>query len=282
MKETRKKVFIAYADEKYRKTRDFAGKMAKIIGEFDKVVLYGPKDVDDDFKEQHKNTFAIKRGAGLWLWKPYIIAKALREECEDGDFLFYADSGSFFIRSVNHIIKAMANDDIYVSQIPLVEWQFTKTDCFKLMNCDDEKVKKSAQIQGSFVCVKKNQHSIDFINTWLNLCSDLRLLHPNNIALGLKNPDDFFAHREDQSILSLLCKTKGIKPHMDPTQYSKLPEHYWWFKNFIRVHLSYKKEYPICILLHRSPTVRFLSVVKEILIILLPRFVSVLYLHRNK
>lgn len=272
------KVFIAYADQKYETTRNFAGKMAKIFGNFDKVVLYGPKDIDQKFLSENKETFAIKRGAGLWLWKPYIIAKALREECSVGDYLFYGDAGSFFIRDVDHIIKAMWDESIYVSAVPLAEWQFTKADCFKLMGCHDEKIKETAQIQGSFLCLRKNHHTEVFINEWLGLCCDLKLLHPDNFALGSKNPDGFVAHREDQSILSLLCKKKGINPHLDPSQYGKYPEKYW-SDNHKKTPLGVKKEYPVCIILHRTANVNKIVALKQLILALVPRRLGLHLIH---
>lgn len=272
------KIFIAYADKKYQKTRNFAGKMAKWFGKFDKVVLYSPDDIDDDFKNRHKETFAIKRGAGLWLWKPYIIAKTLIRDCNEGDYLFYADSGSFFIRSVDHIIKAMGKDDIYVTTVPLVEWQFTKADCFQLLDCNNEKVKNSAQIQGTFVCIRKTQHSIEFIYKWLKLCSDIKLLHPENIALGLTNPKGYIAHREDQSLLSLLSKKEGVVPHEDPSQFGKYPEKYW-YRNYIKVVNNKKEEYPTIIILHRMPFIRWKVIFKNIFLLLIPHKIGALYIN---
>jgi hypothetical protein len=43
-----------------------------------------------------------------------------------------------------------------------------------------------------------------------------------------KNEESTFfkAHREDQSILSVLAKTEGIKPFSDPTDYGRFPNQY--------------------------------------------------------
>jgi len=108
------RIYITFGDEKYKKTRDFSAKMAKIVGNFDRVIAYGPEDIDNDFKQKHADIFRISRGYGLWLWKPYLIYKTLMKECDAGDLLFYGDGGSFFIRSVRHIELSMGGDDIWV------------------------------------------------------------------------------------------------------------------------------------------------------------------------
>lgn len=274
-------VFLAYGDEKFRKARDFSGKMAKWLGHFDKVLLWEPSDVDKGFMEKHKETFSYKRGAGLWLWKPYIIDKALREECSEGDFLFYCDSGAFFVHSVNHLTSSMSqNEDIYVSSISLVEWQFTKADCFRLLDCDKEDVKNSAQIQSGFIGIRKTASSVKFIRKWLELCCDLTLLSGDKTALGLQNPAGFVAHREDQSLLSLLCKMGGVKPHRDPSQFGKYPEHYW-HKGLVHAALPTDDKYPVCILLHRTPNVNVKEVAKKVAQIVLPRKIGLFFHHKD-
>lgn len=270
-----KKIFITYGNGKYQKARDFAGKMAKRFGHFDMVKLMGPEDIDKDFHERYKDTFAFKRGAGLWIWKPYIIDKMLREECSEGDYLFYSDAGAFFIRSVDYIIKPMMNraEDIFLTATPLVEWQFTKADCFKMLDCDNDRVRNSAQIQSGFICIRKSEKSVRFIKDWLALCCDLRLLHPQNIYLHEQNPPNFVANRDDQTLLSLLAKKRHIVPHRDPTQFGKYPERYW-LDNFVKVSVNYRDKYPVCIILHRSTNLSLLEIGKSLVLTFLPRKVG--------
>ena len=272
------KIFVTYSNERYAKARDFAGKMAKRFGKFDKVVIYKPEDIDDDFKENNKEILSFKKGAGLWLWKPYVVNKALNEECKDGDYLFYADAASFFIRSVDYIIKAWGDQDVFVSPVPLKEWQFTKADCFKLLNCDSDKFKQTAQIQGIFIGVRKTTNSIKFVKEWLDRCCDLRLMHPDNIALGLPNPKNFVSHREDQSMLSLLCKQENIHPHEDPSQGGKYPEMYD-NSGFQKASITNSIEYPVCIVHHHTADVNKSVVFKRLLQIILPKKIGLKLMH---
>ena len=279
------RIFITFGDEKFAKSRDFAAKMAKYFGGFDKVVAYAPKDIDDDFKEKHKKIFNIKRGYGLWLWKPYFIYKTLNEVCKDGDMLFYGDGGSFFFRSVKHIEKAMGDDDIWVSCVPFFEWQYTKSDAFKLLGCENEDYKKTAQIQGGFLYIRKTEHSVLFIKKWLEACCDIKLLHPDNIGLGLPVVNGFCAHREDQSLLSLLSKKEGLVPHKDPSQFGRYPE--WYFihrkqscdKSILEIQDVFnKREYPALIILHRMPVVDIYAIAKNFLILFVPKIIGNIYI----
>lgn len=59
----------------------------------------------------------------------------------EGDILFYRDSGIFFIVNVEQIIKSMANEYIWLYGLPLLEKQFTKPPVFRLINCDHDDYK---------------------------------------------------------------------------------------------------------------------------------------------
>ena len=74
-----KTVQISYADEKFAKAQRLNSWAGKQLGRFDEVVAYGPLDIDDAFYANNKTILSMPRGAGLWLWKPYIIYKQLEQ-----------------------------------------------------------------------------------------------------------------------------------------------------------------------------------------------------------
>jgi len=59
-----------------------------------------------------------ERGAGYWLWKPYIILKTLLYEMEEGDLLLYADSGSEAIGDLRPLFELAEEDDIVIFRNP--------------------------------------------------------------------------------------------------------------------------------------------------------------------
>ena len=40
---------------------------------FDNHHIFGPSDISEDFYKKNQNILDLKKGAGYFLWKPYII-----------------------------------------------------------------------------------------------------------------------------------------------------------------------------------------------------------------
>src|SRR6266568_1851483 len=97
------KLLINYANNIFQESQKLNTKTGKEIGLFDEVISYSPLDIDKNFLDKNKNVLKQKRGNGYWLWKPYFIKRGL-ETLKDGDFLFYCDSGSFFIKPITPLI----------------------------------------------------------------------------------------------------------------------------------------------------------------------------------
>ncbi|WP_127579951.1 hypothetical protein [Paenibacillus koleovorans] len=262
------KILINYADEKYKRTQKFNSWTGKYIGKLDKVYSFGPEDIDKDFKKRNKYILDVKRGNGLWLWKPYFILKVM-EECDEGDIIFYSDSGAFFLRNINTLIETIDSEKkIWVSDIPLLEVCFTKPSCFRNMNCDTDSYKYSNQIQATFFLTINCKETRAFVKRWLTLCCDYNLISPEEGQHNIEGTGrKFVSHREDQSILSLLCKKEMIFAHLDPTQRGKYPEWYKRYGNEFLVPYHTEKYSPI-LFLHKTPDVNIISCIKQYLICL--------------
>lgn len=143
----------------------------------------------------------------------------------DGYIVFYADSGSVFVKKIDSLILSLRDDEkIWVSDCPLLESCFTKPICFNKLECD-ESVINSNQIQATYLMLVCCDETREFVREWLHYCEDYELMSPEgSISLEYNKGTQFVAHREDQSILSLLCNKKGIKAHKDPSQRGKYPE----------------------------------------------------------
>lgn len=243
----KEKVLLTYASGNYRKAQRLNVQTGKWIAGFDRTIECGPEDIEEDFQKAHEDIFAYARGNGLWLWKPYLLLKTL-EELEEGSLLVYLDAGAFWARSAQPVFEILERENLYVSDLPLVEKQFSKAYVFDRMQMTEEQI-RSQQIQGTIIGVKKCGWTVAFIKEWLRLCCDAELLAPDRNPQGLD--ETFIAHREDQSILSCLCKTRGIKPHKDPTQYGMLPQKYRG-KDFILSVPVHNDGYKAMIALHRS------------------------------
>jgi hypothetical protein len=223
---------INYADKKYSKARKFNTKTAYSKGKVDNVFEYSPINIEVDFIERNKTILSYSRGNGLWLWKPYIINDALRK-ISFNDFLIYSDAGSFFVHDVRALINTMNSDhvDIMVFELPLLERQFTKKESFDLLGFDDY---SRNQILASYIIIRKSVKSIEFVSEWLEFMCDERIVSNKYFLSDVNEFPDFVAHREDQSVLSILCHKHGIVPYRDPSQFGDRPWEYasnkWLFR----------------------------------------------------
>ncbi len=183
------------------------------------------------FYQQHKAVLDCERGAGFWLWKPYLMLK-LMKEIPQGDFLFYHDVGRAFRRNPNIGYQFDRSID------PLVDWakqnngmfpgiyipvygpssRWTKRDCFVLTESDQEEYWSQPQVQAG-INVWQNTSSVrDFIAEWLQYCEDPRILTDQENQCGKPNFSDFLDHRHDQSVLTILLRKHGVSAYGNPQE----------------------------------------------------------------
>lgn len=217
------KIYINYADKKFQKAQKFAETMAKINGDFDIVETYNKKDLEPKFFQENKHILNQSRGGGYWLWKPYLICKKLLE-INDNDYLFYSDSGAFFLKSVDILIKEldMHNQDIMAFETPFIESQWTKKELFSEMGCAGSRFSETNQVMASFWLIKKSTFSVNFFKDWLDYsCNEENIT--DTLDDNIRQSSDFLEHRHDQSISSLLYKRYKLNPFQDPTQFGRYP-----------------------------------------------------------
>lgn len=221
---------INYTDSKFEKQRKVNTETAYSKGKVDKVIEYSPQDLDYTFTEKHKKLFSYKRGGGLWIWKPYIILKAL-DELQEGDYLFYCDAGAYYVNKVQYLIDVLneTNQPIMGFRLPLLARQFTKKECYVLMNCLEQ---GENQILSGYLLFKKDDFCINFVKEWLKYASDERISSPKHLCPEIEEFDDFRAHREDQSIVSNLYYKYNLIPFRDPSQFGDRPWEYIWIPPF--------------------------------------------------
>lgn len=245
-------ISINYADDNFREAQKFNTKTAYNKGKVDKVIEYSPNDIDPEFFKKNANILSKKKGGGYWLWKPYIIYKTL-EQMKDGDYLFYCDSGAAYINKVKYLIDVLEASRQYIMsyELPLIEEQWTQEETFNHMKCNDDKYRKSNQRLATYMLIKVNESSKNFIKEYLTLCQDEEIL----IDKFSQENDKLIQHRHDQSIFSLLCKKNNIDPFRDPSQYGIRPWEYldsgreyrpMKYKNstYPQVIVSFRKENP--------------------------------------
>lgn len=216
------KVHINYADGRYLNAQAYCSSTATSIGGFDRSISYRRQDIDPTFAVSHSSILSLPRGAGYWLWKPYLILKTLKGLDKD-DWLMYTDSGMYFRRNpwewLGEKEADMGDKKVATFGECGMNKEYCKRDAFVLMGLDEERYTNSSQRTASIFLCKKTDFSISFLETWINYCTDPRILTDLPNTQGKPNYPEFRDHRHDQSVMSLLCIQNGVCLLQDMTQF---------------------------------------------------------------
>ncbi len=212
---------VNYANEVFRQAQMLCTAAAKFFGA-DEVLECSPQSLTPRFVDAHKHILSQARGNGYWLWKPFIIRAAL-ERVNDGDYIFYIDSGAALVNDVHHLIDAMnavgTSIMVFEGFNFFIERVYTKRDAFILMDCDSPEYADSPQRMATYLLLRKDADSIRFADEYLRYCRDERILTDIPNQLGRPNYPDFKDNRHDQTVLSLLSKKWRLSAFRDPSQY---------------------------------------------------------------
>lgn len=217
-----KKYLVNYAHKTHHHSQISNSQSGLSVGGFDEVFSYGYSDLDEEFKGKNQKILEQDRGAGYWLWKPYVIKKAL-DNIKNDEILFYSDSGITFIKPIDELITIMDTSDEKIILFELEDFhpnkRWTKRDCFVLMGLDSEPFLSHPQLLASYILMRKNEFVVSFVNEWLTFAQDYRILTDSPNECGLNNYEEFYDHRHDQSILSLLGRKYNLTNIPDISQY---------------------------------------------------------------
>lgn len=238
-------IAVNYADKSFQRAQKLNSKTAKQWGA-DKVIEYGPEDIDKTFRSRNQEILAVPRGGGYYLWKPYIYRKAY-DVLGEGDYLIYTDSGAIYINKIQYLIDCMEQEKVPVMIFSLeqerIEKYNTKRDAFVLTGCDEAQYTDTPQsIGGYFVC-KKAPEVKAFLEEVLQYAQDIRIISDKPNVMGLPNYKEFIDHRHDQSVISLMSKKYGFKRFRDPSQFGQI--------NHYELEVERRSTYPQIVDSHR-------------------------------
>jgi len=196
-------------------------------GKVDNILLFKESDIPSDFYAKHVQHFRDRRGFGYWIWKSYFINKML-ETASDDDVFMFVDAGNLLIRDIKPLYELCANDEKGIILFDNRDgtddgsiWknaQWTKSDCFNILNLKSPEYINGDQVNASYIVFRKTEFSIKFFKQFADLCSNYNLISDApNITENFNTA--FRDHRHDQSILSLLSIRYKITIHRDPSEW---------------------------------------------------------------
>jgi hypothetical protein len=169
----------------------------------DRIFNYSPNDLDYNFYQRNKDILDLKRGAGYWLWKPYIILDSMKR-LPRGSIIAYMDSDCYITKDISPLVSLAMTHDRVLWKNSHTNKPYTKRDTYIVLEKDYQEAYDATQLEAGFLLLKNTKENEEFVKRWLYYCqhsSKIITDEPSKLGLELK---DFKKHRHDQAILSLL------------------------------------------------------------------------------
>ena len=164
-------------------------------------ILYNKGHLDEAFKARNEKILKQPRGAGYWIWKPYIIWKTLCQVAPN-DFVVYSDTGTALRQSLIPLLNKAYKSDIMLLESYHTNKRYIKRDVYHLMGIS-EKARDDTQLSATMVIAKNTPKARAFFKAWALLMEDERLA--TDMPSTLTKEHTFFVdHRHDQAVLTLL------------------------------------------------------------------------------
>lgn len=220
-----KKILISFAaGPKWYRSQSYLNESAKKF-KLSGVINYTDQGRKWEFVNKYKDILKETRGYGFWQWKPLIILDAM-SKIDKGDMIIYSDSGSAIINNLDYVFDICDKNEIVLfdnrdgnyekTTHKNINW--TKRDCFVLMECDEQKYHNAPQIDGAYQIYKKTDNVLHFLNEYNSYCSNENIISdlPN---ITKENYSQFIDHRHDQSILSNMAIKYNIPLLPEPSEW---------------------------------------------------------------
>ncbi len=225
-----KKFFCAFADSNLRISSERIKKQAIEMNIYDGIYIIDESKLDSDFTKKYKDRLVSgSRGYGYWCWKPQVILQAF-EFMNEGDVLQYTDVGchlnpkgkprlvDYFnitkcsengiLAFTNKVESELLPNETFYDYNDLNYTKMDLVDYFGLVDKID--ILKKSQFGGTVCFFRKDAKTIQFLEDWSKVyATDFSLA--DDTPSKIQNHLDFIEHRHDQSIFSLLCKTRGVE-----------------------------------------------------------------------
>lgn len=208
---------VTFANDEMTKSAVLAQSSALKHGCY-KSFIMNEKCYSDEFIKLNKKILTQYRGAGYWLWKPYVIFNMLNKIAEN-DILVYTDAGVEILNDVNLLVNKMDGDVfLFGNNYPHIEW--CKADVMDaiLPNWALQFDTNNRQTQASVLIIRNTQYGRMFIGEWLKYCQIDHFINDEQSYEG--NYINFVEHRHDQAILTCLAYKYGIPLHWWPAHYN--------------------------------------------------------------
>ena len=191
---------ITYANQRFSRMAKLLG-MVCLNNGYSSFSIFNESDLSNQFRSENSATLSLDRGAGYWLWKPYIIRKVSGERGID-DVIHYLDAGTIPKLPALEYSLLANNNLINVWKLEnsrLLDWIEPKV----LEELDGISFSELPMIQASGILSKNTPQFKSLLDEWQKLCLEPEYLRPETLE-GYMKSEGFIWHRHDMSLLTIL------------------------------------------------------------------------------
>ena len=197
----------------------------RLLNEFNavnkEVNIFNEHDIEDEhFKNFILKQKKVNRGFHNYIWKPYIINQELQKLSKDIDLLVYFDAGCDFEKDGKYLLDVDKElDNFYNSNYLLLclrpplnfcPIKIVCTNEFKnKYNVDNTFLNKFPHYQATFICLKNNSFSLDFMTKWKNMMNED---YPEICEISYKKTPGLRNNGGDQIYMQYLLYKENITP----------------------------------------------------------------------
>ena len=202
---------LSFADGKFANAQTRLEKNRVKFGYADSHLMAGPNDLRAaDLFTANPQFNPSQKGFGYWLWKPFLMLRAL-QQLPLGGVLLYLDADDGLEVNCREVLLALHSRhdvilNLYKSD-PAIER--TKRDAFVAMHRDTPFYHEQPQIEAGFISVKNTPRGRAFLEEWFSWCRQFSLISDEPSRMAPEH-DEFCYHRHDQALLNLLSFDPGV------------------------------------------------------------------------
>lgn len=199
-----KYIFITYGDNGYKAAKDKICEEAKATGLFDDIIAYGRDNLSKELLKSE--VINIKRGGGLWSWKPDVIWTTI-QRAADGDIIVYCDSGCTLQESKEWAFywNKLNCYEMIAQRIPMRTDKWTRQEVIEEFKDNKSGWDKCYQYEATTVLLRVSFFTRRFISEWRNyMITRPEMVMDVTPAGKYKQHTSFIENRHDQAVYSAL------------------------------------------------------------------------------
>jgi hypothetical protein len=209
-----KKVFLTFTNTAYHPPTRIL-EQAAAFGIFDTILHKTELDIPEFIQKHSEFIQNHAAGYGYYIWKPKIILDTLLN-MEDGDLLFYCDSGAHLnLKGVPRFQEYLGYLDGDKSMVTFCMSDrhsphlYVKQDAVQYYFPEFNERKDLKNCYAGYMILKKCDSTMEFLVDWLFLCEKYKFID-TSISHSFKELDGFQGNDKDAGLFNLVLAKHNI------------------------------------------------------------------------